>query len=388
MSVRKLTVALILAFASLSGNALVQAQEHVPVADPFEFDPDFRWFEPMTQLDFEDMKPSKRANTGFFATYDRLKLYGSRPEVNDPNATFDGLDDGWGHRYEFGYMLDNDHGWLASWTSNEVAEASVLRRESLNRLNQFELDGTGANTALTPPLGFVFPFSEQNNLGFFERFYDVTDSENFVEYDSYELNKTWRLQPHRYGGILEPMIGFRYMQVTDSNIFQTFLSNIDPIPFTFNGQSAEQLTTNQAITDNQLIGGQIGFRYYKHRDRFTFSSDFRFFGGGSFQRSRAQTLTETVILAAGVGNVPTAVVNGQTSPVFTSNDEGFYGFDLRGEVAYQFTRALSVRGGFQLIDIASGVWRGGDAAAGPLGGGEQDQDLIQLGFSLGLTLNR
>ena len=137
-----------------------------------------------------------------------------------------------------------------------------------------------------------------------------------------------------------------------------------------------------------MIGGQIGFRYYKHRDRFTFSSDFRFFGGGSFQRSRAQTLTETVILAAGVGNVPTAVVNGQTSPVFTSNDEGFYGFDLRGEVAYQFTRALSVRGGFQLIDIASGVWRGGDAAAGPLGGGEQDQDLIQLGFSLGLTLNR
>ena len=199
------------------------------------------------------MKPSKRANTGFFATYDRLKLYGSRPEVNDPNATFDGLDDGWGHRYEFGYMLDNDHGWLASWTNNVVSEASVLRRDSLNRLNTFELGGGGGNTALTPNFGFVFPFSEQNNLGFFERFYDVTDSENIVKYDSYELNKTWRLQPHRYGGILEPMIGVRYMQVTDSNIFQSFLSNIDPVPFTFNGQAAEQLTTNQAITDNQLL---------------------------------------------------------------------------------------------------------------------------------------
>jgi hypothetical protein len=126
MSVRKLTASLFMTLAMLGvGNNAVQAQEYFPVADPFAFDPDFRWFEPIYDADLADMKPNKRANTGWYATYDRLNLYGSRPELNDANASDTKIDGGWGHRYEVGYMLPaDDNGWQFNWTSLDVNQKS------------------------------------------------------------------------------------------------------------------------------------------------------------------------------------------------------------------------------------------------------------------------
>jgi hypothetical protein len=49
---------------------------------------------------------------------------------------------------------------------------------------------------------------------------------------------------------------------------------------------------------------------------------------------------------------------------------------------------ISVRGGFQLIDVARGLWRGGDLDNGILRGGDNDQDLQMLGATFGVTLNR
>ncbi len=59
--------------------------------------------------------------------------------------------------------------------------------------------------------------------------------------------------------------------------------------------SAEQLTSVGAWTDNEMFGGQLGFRYFKFRDRFTFSSDFKAFFGGNWQCSTSQTSVYTAI---------------------------------------------------------------------------------------------
>jgi len=382
MSVRKLTASLLTALALLGGAATSHAQEYAPVADPFAFDPDFRWFEPVYHMDLADMKPKHRASTGWFATYDRLNLYGSRPETTEPGASEYLLDSGWGHRYEIGFMLPGeDNGWMFNWTENDVTQNFVVREERLNRfVEDDDLD-------ILPPFGFPRIPDEANVIGFGRRFFDVSDSQNVFNYDSYELNKTWRLEPYHYGGILEPMVGVRYMEIEDKNFFQNFSTTIDNPPLVIpDVDDAERLTTSKAITENTMFGGQAGFRYLKFLDRFTLSSDFRVFFGGSWQSSKAKVTTETFIYdGTGDGAELDAVLREATEPIYSRNEEIFVGFDVRGQVGYQLTKMISIRGGFQLIDVATGVWRGGDGIV--IESGDKDQDLVMLGGTFGLNLN-
>lgn len=397
MSVRKLTARIFGSLVLLCGLASTHAQQHVPVADPFQFDPDFRWFEPIYNMDLADMKPKKRANTGWFATYDRLNLYGSRPELE---RTQDGdtlLDSGMGHRYELGYMLpDKDNGWLFSWVNNDVTQFSIVRKERGNRLNEDELAGTPTNPG--QPFGREAIPGISNNMQYNYRFVDEGQSQNVIRFDSYELSKTWRLEPYHYGGILEPMIGFRWFRIGDRNIAQNFISSNDPIEIAFPtlvttyGAAAEQLTTNQAITDNEAITAQFGFRYFKFVERFTFSGDFKIFTGGNFQSSWSNTRIEATVYDGTTdiqqGDEVTRILYAETPRVYTRNEEFFLGFDVRGEVGYQLTRSISVRGGFQLIDVGRGLWRGGDINNATVIGGSNDQDLLLVGGTFGITLNR
>lgn len=396
MSVRKLTRSLLTALAMFGGMTLVNGQERVPVEDPLAFDPDFHWFEPVYDMDLADMKPSKRASEGWFASYDRLNLYGSRPEINDSNVSETLLDSGYGHRYEIGYMVpDKENGWLFNWTTSEAGQSSSVHVEALNRYNLNSLADPDTGTT-GPPFGELVPQVDQNNRGFNTRFYDVSDSENVFTLDTYELNKVWRLEPYHYGGILEPILGVRWMQFDDHNFFQNYESTFEAIPLVGPFGAAERLTTNQALTENNMLGGQVGFRYFKFRDRFTFSTDFRAFAGSNFQSSRAQTLTETTIYnftanTVTIGQDSLAVDNTATTPIYTRNEEFFIGFDVRGEVGYQLTKLITVRAGFQVLDIGRGLWRGGPSIASGrnvLAGGDNDQDFQQVGYSFGLTLNR
>ncbi len=303
MSVRKLTARIFGSLVLLCGMASAQAQQHAPiVADPLAFDPDFRWFEPIYDMDIADMKPKKRANTGWFATYDRLNLYASRPETEDPNSAESNLDSGWGHRYEVGFMLpDEDTGMLFSWTTALVDEGFRERNFRLNLLNEDELN-QGATNPGAPFGREALPFFS-NNFGYNYRFVDEIQTLNTVDFDSYELSKTWRLEPYHYGGMLEPMLGVRWFRIDDVNQRQDYRNTDDPADAllgtqslaTLFGADVEQLTTNRAITDNEALTAQAGFRYFKYRDRFMFSTDFRVFAGGNFQNSQSDRLVETLI---------------------------------------------------------------------------------------------
>lgn len=397
MSVRKLTARICGSLVLLCGLASAQAQQHAPLADPLQFDPDFRWFEPIYNMDLADMKPKKRANTGWFATYDRLNLYGSRPELERPQDGDTRHDSGWGHRYEVGFMLpDDDNGWLFSWLDNDVGEFFAVRKERGNRFNEDELDGEATNPA--PPFGFEAIPGISNNIGYNYRFVDEKQSENVIDFDSYELSKTWRMEPYHYGGILEPMVGIRWFRIEDLNVDQTFLSSNDPLEIAFPtlsvlyGAAAEQMTTNQAWTENEAFTGQIGFRYFKFVNRFTLSTDFRVFSGANFQSSWSNTHVEATVYdgtdTIEEGDEVSRILYDETDRIYVRNEEFFLGFDVRGEVGYQLTKAINVRAGFQLIDIARGLWRGGDSQTATLLGGSNDQDYLMVGGTFGITLNR
>ncbi len=393
MSVRKLTASVLTALAILAGAANLPAQHHAPPADPFAFDPDFRWFEPVDDMDLAEMRPKKRANTGWYGTYDRLMLYGDRPELDDPNVSEVLLDRGWGHRYELGYMLpEKETGWGFTWTSNAVNQADVVRRESLNRYNGDQVDGgSGGDFPTGIPFGEIVRQEEQNNQGFNFRFHNIRNSENYLDMNSYELNKSWRMEPYHYGGILEPMAGVRWTRLKDRNLFDTYQSTFDEIPLAGPFGAAERVTRNAAITDNEILAAQLGFRYFKYRDRFQYSTQFKAFAGGNWQSTRSQTKTTTLIFnqeenVVTIGDPLEGIEEEKSTPVYSRNNEFMLGYDVRGEVGYQLTSMIALRTGFQVIHFARGIWRGGDGTL--INGGDNDQDVILFGATFGLELNR
>ena len=227
MSVRKLTANFLTALVLICGSTSVvhgQNYQHVPpMQDPMAFDPDFRWFEPIYDMDLLDLKPIQRASTGWFGTYDRLAMYGSRPELDDPNTSERPYDGGRGNRYEAGFMIpDVEQGWFVTYTDIGVHKFFTVTRERLNRVNVDELQGDP--DPAQPPFGYPVPAADGNTGGLNTRTYFVQDSENYVSYSSYELAKSWRMEPFHYGGILEPMVGFRWMQVQDLNARQVYTS--------------------------------------------------------------------------------------------------------------------------------------------------------------------
>ncbi|TWU36143.1 hypothetical protein Poly41_38960 [Novipirellula artificiosorum] len=396
MSVRKLTASLLTSLAMLGAIAIGNAQEHVPPADPFAFEPDFQWFRPVTDMDLADMKPKKRANTGWFATYDRLALYASRPELDDLTSAETKLDLGWGNRYEIGYMLpDVEHGWMFTYTNLHGPSAyDTVIRERLNRTNEGDLLPYGSKDGVVgPPFGAIVPAGDGNVLQYNVRQYWVQDALNVLEYDSFELNKHWRMEPYHYGGILEPFVGFRWSRLNDYNVRQDYRTTLDGslLSDLILGDDYERLLTDSTITENDVLAGQVGFRYIKFRDRFTFSADFRAFTGGSLQCAKTQqTVDTTVYDGNGIGSEVSFELVDKTTPVYTRNEEFVIGFDIRGEMAYQLTKSIKLRGGFQVIDFATGIWRGGPPQ-GPsnlLIGGDSDQDVVMVGGTFGIELNR
>ena len=393
MSVRKLTAGLLLTLITsvFASNASAQNRGYSPAVDPFAFDPDFRWFEPVYDVDLDELKPEKRAPTGWFGTYDRLNLYGSRPETNF--SPFIGgeskLDSGWGHRYEIGYMLPHeDNGWSFTYTENDVNDYFTVRHEAANRFLDDDADGG----VTTDQFGRTVPAGEGNVLNYQVRFFDENRSINVFDYESYELIKTWRMTPYHYGGILEPMVGLRWMRLEDQNAQQQFIPAIDTLNGTVNlgilGLQ-DQLITDEAITDNEMITGQVGFRYFKYMNRFKYSADFRVFAGGNYQCSRF--VRSNFIQSYGddttidIGEPGVGIRFEATDPVVERNEEFVVGFDLRTTLGYQLTRMIQIQAGLQLIDIGTGVWRGGGANATL--SGDRDQDLVMLGGSFGISLN-
>ncbi len=401
-----LTTMAMAAAATCTSGALLpshcNAQINSPIIDPFAFDPDFNWFEPIYQADFEDMKPKKRANRGWYATYDRLNLYTSRPEQEQGKNR---LDSGWGSRFDVGYMLEEENGWALTYlTMTGPGKYDEQDIERLQRINITQLGGggggggagggAGAGGTAGPPFGLLFPEYLRNNPGFNGRFAAIRNSLNVVNFDSLELNKTWRMEPYHYGGILEPLVGLRYMKFDDLYQRQSYQAGLFDNPRAFNVDptvrivgAGELVTSTQSRAENQMFGPQAGFRYFKYQDRFRYSSEMRVFTLGNWQSNQLQTTQELQFYGGttvGANVSPLSQTITKTPVITGSNDEFVFGFDVRGEVSYQITKMIEIRGGFQVIDIAQGLWRG--RLTDPLA--RTDQQALLVGGTFGIALNR
>jgi hypothetical protein len=349
----------------------------------------------------QDLTARQRANNGFYVTYDRMSIGVNRSTTEA--ASF-AIDYTWGNRYDFGWMNSKESGW--NFSAMDVGGPNVYDTVRQQRLNQFVATDAGGNgptggtngqgppgTGLIGPTTggpFITWLGENDKDG--ERVYDLQDSLNAGSFASFEANKTWRMEPYRYGGILEPMLGLRYAFFGDGAHNDSYLAGaiVDgAIPPAVIG-NFETIIRDHVQTNNYMLLGQVGYRYTKFINRWTLSNDMKFFGGHVYQNQESSRRVTTSTYADPIDVGEPALSDGdQTGTTFSGrkNEASTIGFDLRVEGAFKATKYLDLRGGFAMLYFGRGIWRGSTSTEG----GNQNmnnQNLVMPAFTFGVALNR
>jgi len=364
-------------------SASAYGQQHQPLIEPDYFRPDFQFFAP---AEFNEYGGEPQPNTGWFLTYDRMYTYMTRPKQEQSYTEGDFT---WGNRFDVGYMTDENNGWLLTGTHlGSPNSADVVQVERLNRFVDLFDDGGGGGggaTTSTP----VFPPADRDDAFTFYRSYDVVQSLNFARYSGAEFNKTWRLEPLHNGSILEPIVGVRYHVFRDwtrRDQYQRFNDTGELVPdlptpdIALDDATIERLTSNQWNFTNHLVGGQIGFRWYKKQARWVLNSEFRAFACQNFQSMWAQTTTETTMGSVGLGDDTITVLYGKTK-MYDHSQELVIGCDVRAEASYELTRDFALRFGCNFTEFGRGIGRGNNFS-------DNNQDMQLVAFTFGFTVNR
>lgn len=372
----------VLTAAAMAGQLGFADSGYHPFSEPVDFDPDWQLFAPMQLQDVEDLSPRQRAPYGLYLTYDRIYTGMTRPEVNGQSYLMDST---WGNRWDFGWMNRKESGW--SFSYQVVTGPNVYHGYEQLRPNGF----TDSEIDDDSDVPFFRPTPFDNDPYTLERTYDVVQSINVGNYSSFEANKTWRMEPYRYGGMLEPLIGLRYVKFVDtarSDDYRTFLAE-DPFDPTEILGLGEVYTNDLVQSRNDMILGQLGFRYFRNIRRWTLSSDFKVFAGHTFQTQEITRYVTTTVYPDDVGIGDEPISDGDhrgTSFFSTRNNETPVGFDLRTEAAFSATKHIDLRVGFQMIYFGQGIWRGATLNQG--NNFDTNQQLVMPGVTFGFAVNR
>lgn len=348
---------------------------HAELFKPFEFpaiETDFQFFAP---ADVDTFGGGPKHKTGWFATYDRVYINVQRP-LDAYNLSNKMGDFTWGNRFDLGYVDDDGKGWLfTGWHIDGPNENNVLLQE---RINRFVTGSPDDDPALDP--------WRDNNLRLTgDRDYLVTNSINTMDLSGVELNRTWLKKQLMHGAWVEPFGGFRYVKIIDfyrRDIYTRFVYPAGPVDPLL--ADTESLSSFNAAWQNDLVGGQLGIRWYKDYRRWNFSGDVKAFAFQNFQNFNQKTVTETTYYPQPPDQSdtqPDTVFYEETDNFATNDSEFVLGFEVRAEAAYRVTRDVSLRVGFTCMDFAQGIARGADLR-------DNDQDVFMYGITFGATLNR
>ncbi len=380
MALLKQTLRMLVLAAMATASALSWAdQPYHPFAEPMSYDPDWQFFAPVDIQEMADQSARQRANYGWYLTYDRVQIALDRPII-EPQS--DKLDRGWGNLWTFGVMTEEDSGWdfqfLHITGPNTYDTARSFRPTFL------------ANDADPPDFPLLLERVEFDPA-FGNGTYQIRDSLNVASLGSFEINKKWRRSPYQFGGFLEPMIGIRYIDFTDTNVADGYSQG------TLN--LTEQFDISTIVNENRMVLGQVGFRYFRDIGRFQFSTEFKALGGGNFQTGSVDTRRY-------VYNLTNPDPTTWDIPIFRLTEapglenKMLAGLDTRVQLSYNLTRKINFRAGLSMLYIGSGIARGSQIRGNvptpsltnpPIFGPSAQfvqQNLVMPGVSLGITINR
>jgi hypothetical protein len=166
---------------------------------------------------------------------------------------------------------------------------------------------------------------------------------NVAKSSGIEFNRVWRLKPLHYGTNIEPFIGFRFNQVTD---------------FTgVNGAGVSPPAVN--VIENNILGLQAGYRMSHKTGHWVLSNEFRFAGCQNWQFGRQGDSSAFVPVG-----------------------------DIRIEAAYELSREVALRVGWQMIYYGDGIRRGDPAITINDQIITENQDFLMHGVTFGIAVNR
>lgn len=373
-----------------------------PFIEPSMFESDFQFFAP---ADIDRLNSEIDASIGWFATYDRSYMYVTRPEAEASSASGDFT---WGNRIDLGYMTEEAHGWMITflhidgpnnYNNLEVERINVVEPDDeINLpLDAIILRGAAAGGGGAAPIVASpgFPVRDRNNPITNQRDYIVRDSINVADLSSFELNKTFRIDPLHYGSIVEPFFGFRYFSFNDyfeNDRYSRFDSTTGllvystdtfsfPPPPPIANVGVERFDSLRAQFQNHMFGGQLGSRWFKQKSRWNLSGEVRAFAVQNFQSFTTTTDTEHTIYSSGTGNPTVSAVFNQTRINSGHSAEFVFGTEVRAEAAYELTKYIQLRAGMQFMEFGRGIGRGINLV-------RNDQDVTMAGATFGLTVNR
>jgi hypothetical protein len=307
----------------------------------------------------DDFGGEEKANTGLYVSFDRTYVNVTRPIDQFSFGSGNQGDFTWGNRLELGYMLGDPSGWQAIlWHVNGPNE-TLTNADYLQRIQNL----TGQVTQQFPTPGGI-------------------DSINQLKMSSFELNKVWRLKQYHSGAVLEPFLGYRYMNVRDYFRRDQFTEFLDA-----GGNELLLNNTHFAQFENQMHGGTFGGRLFRQRGHWLLSCDLRFFGMANFQTLKTNnqfSLLPNPDIQFVDGNFVNPIVPGgniQRNVDYQRATQFCFGGEVRGEASYELTRDINLRVGFVFLDMGQGIGRGDQLRL-------NNQAIQMAGVTFGFTVNR
>jgi hypothetical protein len=318
-----------------------------PFVDFGAFEHDFQFFAPAEVNDFGG---EEKPHTGFYVTFDRTNVAVTRPIDRFSFGSENRTDFTWGNRMELGYMKGDPSGWQGVlWHVNGPNE----RTNNSEFIEQFQ------NSDASAIQQFVVPGDHE--------------SINELKMSSFELNKVFRLKPYHNGTILEPLLGYRYINLRDYFQRETFQEVNVPTNIEF-----FQRDTHRAQFMNSMHGGQLGARLFRQRGRWLLSADVKMFALANFQSLRV------VNQQSFLPNPELELVDQNFVDViapFVVGTQFCFGGEVRCEASYELTRDINLRVGGVFLDLGQGIGRGDLIRI-------NNQAVQMAGVTFGFTVNR
>jgi hypothetical protein len=312
-----------------------------------------------------------RPHIGFFASYERAYWSLSKPktavvgsETAAPPVTngfveldipaINSLDTGkftanggWGNRWEVGYIDNDNYGWMVS-ILDHIQQSQYHTDFDVSM--QFDDPG---NLLLGSVLIGPFLF----DIGKMAVQFDEVTQQQITTINGVDLSRFYRTPRLHHGGYLDVIYGVRWFQLYDAYIVHARNFGINQF---FINPLEDSNWSN--VVQNNLVGPEIGLRWFRQNGRWTTSIDARFFAAANFQNVKMRTelgneisgIVQTLAATEGV------VLPRQFLGLGTDQHDFATTFaptgELRVNAAYNVTSKVALKVGYTGM-IAGGITR-------------------------------
>lgn len=337
---------------------------------PVNFEPQFDWFAPAETSGYGR---GPRPHIGYFFSYERLFWSLSSPKhawVGSTNGPFNpfiipdffpngpsvdnswiGATGAWGNRWEWGGIDTDDYGWLVS----------VLDHVSQG---QFRSDWSPAIPLGDPNGildGFVTFLAVPVNVGQTPYMFQEIRMENQLYLNGVELTRFYRARRLHSGAYFELLYGTRWFQINDTFVATATGNGTSTETISFLGVTHtfptnildDSIWSNRAM--NNLVGPQIGVRFFVQRGRWVTSVSTRFLAAANFQNIHLKTHlgNQTINNQGSINSNYRTDFRGIGSDVHRYLTTFAPLGELRVNVSWQVTRSVGLKVGYTGIVVGN-----------------------------------